>query len=160
MQMESTRFGTIDVEEDAVLSFPDGLIGLPGSRYALLAHTEASPFWWLHSVDHADIAVPVTKPWLFFHDYEVKVSDDDARKLQLDEPAGAEILCVVRAAEELEDFTVNLVAPIVLNAAARLGRQVINEIAGYDVRQPLFAEVDLTGVEAHEPAVPVAARAV
>ena len=101
MQMESTRFGTIDVEEDAVLSFPDGLIGLPGSRYALLAHTEASPFWWLHSVDHADIAVPVTKPWLFFHDYEVKVSDDDARKLQLDEPAGAEILCVVRAAEEL-----------------------------------------------------------
>ena len=32
MQIESTRFGTLEVRDDAVLTFPDGLIGLPGTR--------------------------------------------------------------------------------------------------------------------------------
>ncbi len=30
MQIESTRFGTLEVRDDTVLTFPDGLIGLPG----------------------------------------------------------------------------------------------------------------------------------
>ena len=37
--IESTRFGTLDVRDDTVLAFPNGLIGLPGTQYALLAQT-------------------------------------------------------------------------------------------------------------------------
>ena len=36
LTVESTRFGTLEIEPEAVLSFPRGLIGLGGSRYALL----------------------------------------------------------------------------------------------------------------------------
>jgi flagellar assembly factor FliW len=160
MEIESTRFGTIEVDEGAVLTFPDGLIGLPGSGYVLLATREDSPFLWLHSIDHAEIAVPVTTPWLFFATFEVRVSDEDARRLGLDAPEQAQILCVVRAAERLEDFTVNLVAPIVIHSGNRVGRQIINDTGGYAVRQPLFSEVELTSVQPTAPAVPVAARAV
>ena len=59
MQIDSTRFGTLEVRDDTVLTFPDGLIGLPGQRYALVAQSERTPFYWLHSVDHPDVAVPV-----------------------------------------------------------------------------------------------------
>src|SRR5581483_2332249 len=137
MQIDSTRFGTIEIRDDAVLVFPDGLPGLPGERWALVAARDDSPFYWLHSVDHPDVAVPVTSPWLFFGDYEVRIPEDEARRLGLDDPADAYIVCVVRAAEKVADFTVNLAGPLVVNAATRTGRQILNDAGGYSVRHPL-----------------------
>jgi flagellar assembly factor FliW len=148
MQIDSTRFGTLDVRDNTVITFPDGLIGLPGRRYALVAQTERTPFYWLHSADHPDVAVPVTMPWLFFADYEVRVPDEDAAQLMLSDPGSAEIFCVVRAAEKLEDFTINLAGPVIVNGERRLGRQIINDAGGYAVRQPLFSEVELNEVRA------------
>ena len=147
MQIESTRFGTFEVRDDLVLTFSDGLIGLPGQRYALVAKDEGSPFYWLHSADH-DVAVPVTNPWLFFSDYEVRVSDEDAEELALTSPEDADILCIVRAVSELEEFTVNLAAPVIIHRANRLGRQIINDAGGYSVRHHLFSEVELNEARA------------
>ena len=84
MQIQSTRFGSIDIAEDAVIEFADGIIGLPGTRYALVAQQEGSSFYWLHSVDDPSVALPVTQPWLFFPSYDVAVSDEDSAKLGLD----------------------------------------------------------------------------
>ena len=159
MIISSTRFGEVEVRDDAVLAFPDGLFGLPGNQYALLGDAPDSPFFWLHSTEHDDVAVPVTNPWLFFDAYEVRVSDEDAARLELLDPADADILCVVRASERLEDFSVNLAAPVVLHTASRLGRQIINDAHGYAVREPLFGEVELGDVQATTPRVPVAAQA-
>ena len=86
MQIQSTRFGPIEIREDAVLTFTEGLPGLPGKRWAFVAKSDDSPFYWLHSVEHADLAVPVTSPWLFFADYEVRVSEDEAQSLDLERP--------------------------------------------------------------------------
>jgi len=159
MMISSSRFGEVEVRDDAVLDFPDGLFGLPGTQYALLGNAPDSPFFWLHSTEHEDVAVPVTNPWLFFDSYEVRVSDEDAARLELADPADADILCVVRASERLEDFSVNLAAPVVLHTASRLGRQIINDAHGYAVRAPLFEEVELGDVHATTPRVPVAAQA-
>jgi len=147
MQIESTRFGTIDILDDAVLTFPDGLIGLPGTQYALLAQSEKTPFYWLHSCEYADVAVPVTTPWLFFTNYEVEITDDEAGRLGIEESNQAEIFCVVRAYADLKNFTINLAGPVIVNSESRVGRQIINGATGYSVRQPLFAEVELNDVE-------------
>jgi len=160
MQIESTRFGRVEISDDAVLTFPDGLIGLPGTRYALIAQTESSVFLWLHSVEDPAVALPVANPWLFFANYEVEVSDEDAEKLHLEGPANADILCVVRASDRLEEFTVNLRGPLVVNGPERIGRQIINETGDFSVRQPLFSETELNRVRPSAPAAPVAATGV
>ena len=41
--IESTRFGALEIPDDAVLEFPDGLIGLGGTRYALIARDGGGP---------------------------------------------------------------------------------------------------------------------
>ena len=141
LTIQSTRFGEVEVEPDAVLSFPRGLIGLGGSRYALLTTDPESPFSWLHSIEDPDLALPVTRPWEFFADYEVVVSDEEARALGLgDDAAPADVWVTVRAAQSLEDFTVNLRAPIVVTSAADgpAAFQVINDAPGLEVRTPLF----------------------
>ena len=141
LTVESTRFGTLEIEPDAVLSFPRGLIGLGGSRYALLSTDADSPFSWLHSVEDPDLALPVTRPWEFFPNYEVVLGDAEAAALGLAVDAAADVWVTVRATERVEDFTVNLRAPIVVapGADGPEAYQIINEAPDADVRAPLFA---------------------
>ena len=159
MQIQSTRFGTVEIREDAVIAFPEGLPGLPGQKWAFVAKSDDSPFYWLHSVEYANVAVPVTSPWLFFSNYEVRVPEEDSRSLGLEDPSDAWIVCVVRAAENIADFTINLACPIIINADSRVGRQMLNDAGGYSVRHPLFSEVELSEVQAAHVDVPVTAAA-
>lgn len=140
--VHSTRFGTLEVEPESVLSFPRGLIGLGGSRYALLTTDPDSPFSWLHSIEDPDLALPVTRPWTFFPDYEVIVSDGEAQALGLHGETPTDVWVTVRAAQRVEDFTVNLRAPILVVPGEGGGPeafQVINDAPGLEVRTPLLA---------------------
>ena len=134
--VESSRFGTLEIEESAVIEFPTGLIGLGGTRWALVGDTADSPFQWLHSLEDGGLALPVTNPWAFFADYEVELSDADTAKLGADE---ATVLVTVRAGSELADFSANLRAPILI--AQGRGHQLINEAKDAPVRAALFGEI-------------------
>lgn len=136
--LNSTRFGTVQIEPEAVLEFPRGLIGLGGSRYALLTTSPDSPFSWLHSLDDPALALPVTRPWAFFPDYEVVLGDADQAALGVESADGADVWVTVRAAGRPEDFTANLRAPIVVAAGQAL--QVINEASSAPVRAPLLPD--------------------
>jgi flagellar assembly factor FliW len=125
----------------------------------LVAQQQGVPFYWLHSVDSPDLALPVTNPWLFFSDYEVRVSDEDAGLLGLDTPEDAEIYCVVRAASDLGECTVNLASPVVIHQAKRTGRQIINDAGGYSVRHHLFSEVELNEAKAMVADIPMPVEA-
>jgi len=135
--LHSTRFGALEVPAEAVIDFPNGLIGLGGSRYALLARAEDSAFVWLHSLEDPDLAIPVTNPWRFFGDFELELSDEEAARIGITDADQTSVYVTVRAAEELEDFHANLRAPIVINNGR--GHQVINEAPDVSMRAPLFA---------------------
>ena len=137
LTFDSLRFGTLEVPEEAVVEFPTGLIGLGGSQYVLLARDENSAFVWLHSVDDPSLALPVCSPFRFFADYAVVLSDPEAERIGITDPAGCDVYVTVRAAESLEDFTANLRAPILICRGR--GHQVINE-CDVPVRAPLFVD--------------------
>ena len=139
VNIDSTRFGALEVPEESVLEFPMGLIGLGGTRYTLIAREESAPFLWLHSVDDPSLAIPVTNPWQFFASFEVEISDSEAQRIGISDPSQAEVLVTVRAGESIEDFRANLRAPILISGGR--GHQVINEAKDTSVRAPLFAEV-------------------
>ena len=138
LTLESTRFGSVEIDHNAVIEFPHGLIGLGGSRYAIVATTPDAPFAWLHSVDDPDVALPVTTPWLHFADYAVDLSDADTERIGTSDPSAVDVWVTVRAAEELSGFSCNLRAPIVISNGR--GHQVINEAPDAPVRAPLFPE--------------------
>jgi flagellar assembly factor FliW len=149
--IDSTRFGSLEIPDDAVIEFPNGLIGLGGTRYTLLARDESAPFLWLHSVDDRSLAIPMTSPWNFFSDYEVEISDSEAERIGVGSPEEAEVLVTVRAGESLGDFRANLRAPILV--ANGRGYQVINEAPGTSVRAPLFDDVPAEPAQAEASAV-------
>ena len=52
LTIESTRFGTVEIDDDIVLTLEQGMIGFPDHhRYAILKQREDSVFMWLHSTD-------------------------------------------------------------------------------------------------------------
>src|ERR671921_319472 len=112
--IESTRFGELVIGDEAVIEFPNGLIGLGGTRYALIAREESAPFLWLHSIDDPSLAIPVTNPWNFFSAFAVEISDSEAARIGITDPSEAEVLVTVRAGESLDDFRANLRAPILI----------------------------------------------
>jgi len=134
LTFESTRFGTVEIVADAVIEFPSGLIGLGGSRYALVSADTDGAFHWLHSLEDASLALPVTNPWLFFDEYAVELSDDDTERVGSQNP---DVWVTVRAGSSPSDFSANLRAPILV--AEGRGHQVINEASDAPVRAPLFA---------------------
>jgi flagellar assembly factor FliW len=134
--LHSSRFGALEIPDEAVIEFPCGLIGLGGTRYALLARSEDSAFVWLHSVDDPELAVPVTNPFRFFASFEVELDDDEADRIGLSDADDTAVYVTVRAADALEDFSANLYAPILISGG--LGHQVINQSADAPVRAPLF----------------------
>jgi flagellar assembly factor FliW len=134
--IDSPRFGTLEIASDDVIEFPHGLIGLGGSRFAIVER-EGS-FSWLHSIDDPSLALPVTNPWDFFADYSVELSDEDSEPITA-APADVAVWVTVRAGAELADFYANLRAPILV--AEGQGHQVINESPDAPVRAPLFPAV-------------------
>jgi flagellar assembly factor FliW len=134
--LQSSRFGRIEIPSDSVLDFPSGLIGLGGTRYALLARSEESAFVWLHSLDDPELAVPLTNPWRFFPSYEVELADEEADRIGITDAEATSVYVTVRAAEALQDFCANLRAPILIAHGA--GHQVINQAPDAPVRAPLF----------------------
>jgi flagellar assembly factor FliW len=134
--IDSPRFGTLEIASEDVIEFPHGLIGLGGSRFAIVER-EGS-FSWLHSIDDPSLALPVTNPWDFFADYSVELSDEASEPITA-APADVAVWVTVRAGAELADFYANLRAPILV--AEGQGHQVINESPDAPVRAPLFPAV-------------------
>jgi flagellar assembly factor FliW len=140
---DSTRFGTIEIPDSTTLSFPAGMIGFPDlDRYAILKQREDSVFLWLHSLDEPNLAFPVVLPWVFYWDYEVKLSDEDMAAIGVERADQISIYCVVNVTDNVREATINLFSPVVVNNADRLGRQVINLAEGYSTRDRLFRSDD------------------
>lgn len=132
----TSRFGPVEVIVDSIIEFPDGIIGLGGSRYALLSTDPKSPFLWLQSLEHEAVALPVTNPHRFFKDFAVELMEADAEKLGFDDETSADVYVTVTASKVISDITVNLKAPILIHEGR--GHQVINQREGVAVKTPLF----------------------
>jgi flagellar assembly factor FliW len=136
LTIDSSRFGRIEIDPGTVIEFPEGLIGLRGVRYALIARDAETPFMWLQCLDDPSLALPVTNPHRFFPAFAVELDDEEAQRLGLDDATGFDVYVTVRAAPTRDDFTVNLKAPILIRSGR--AHQVINQAKGSELRAPLF----------------------
>ena len=145
VNFQSVRFGEVEVPDADVFEFPLGLIGLGGSRYALLDRNPGTEFRWLHDVDDPALALPVVKPEPFFPDFAFEVADTDLEGTGLDGLDGATIYVTVRATPDPREITANLRAPLVLRDGR--GFQLLNAAEGAELQAPLFELVDAPSAE-------------
>ncbi len=124
MQIQSTRFGKLNVNHSDMLLMPHGLIGFETCRHwVLLAHDENEEVAWLQSVALANVALPVVSPRRFFPDYRVHVHQRDLSLLHVRTEDQVYVLSVI--SKNGPTLTTNLKSPIILNSSRRLAVQIV-----------------------------------
>lgn len=143
MIVESTRFGSFEVDEARSIEFSEGIMGFPGSTRYVIVEVEESPYSWLQSLDEADVAFLTVEPWAFFPDYDLELSAQHQDELAITSPdqTAVLVLLTVHRADGADDveLTANLLGPVVINSESRAARQVVLEKTPYTTREPLVA---------------------
>ncbi len=122
-----TQFGTFEVSEGDVVTFPRGIPGFEQRRrFVLLSNESLAPLRCLQAVDGGDAFLAVD-PRAVLPDYECALGSD--QRTQLDAEAETPLVWLVLVSLGGEDVpTANLRAPVVINPVSMLGGQfVINE---------------------------------
>ena len=145
IMVETTRFGEVACDDDEVISFPDGLVGIDDiAEMVLLPVDPDGLFSWLQSLTDPALAFLAMTPWPVFADYEPELGEVEQRALGLDDAADAIVLCIVTSHDDPRRFTANLAAPVIINQRNRVGRQVV--LAGeHPVRAELPAPEPVAG---------------
>jgi flagellar assembly factor FliW len=124
MDISTTRFGTVTIDDQDVLTFVDGLIGMEAFRHwALLADAHNAALGWLQSVDRSEVALAVVSPRRFVPEYRVRVARRDIEPLGMTSATEAQVLAIVNQAGD--SLALNLKAPLVVHVPNRLGRQIV-----------------------------------
>lgn len=124
MEVQTTRFGTVEISEDRVITFPKGLLGFGDStRYCLLQPSDEACFFWLQSLGNPDLAFVITDPTLFVPDYTVPIRSEQMEDLRLTRMEDAQIFAIVNKIGSR--LTGNLQGPLVVNTVNRIGEQFV-----------------------------------
>lgn len=137
MKIETTRFGAVDIDPDRILTLPKGMLGFPKyQRFALVATSDDSPFYWLQAVDEPALAFVVCDPMPFVADYQVGLKGDDRELLDIPEDVAATLLIVCNKVDDL--LTGNLQGPIAINPVTRVAKQLVLSEKRWSTRHPLL----------------------
>ena len=156
MNVETTRFGTIDVQEADIITFPEGMLGFSKlHQYVLIERVDSSLFLWLQALKKPSVAFPLLEPQIFEKGYQVKLADEDRKLLKLDTQLKcAKVFSIVTIPSDPTKMTANLKAPIVLNLKHRLAKQVILHDQDYPIRAGIFNELQHHCAASHKPIFP------
>ena len=142
MQIDTLRFGPVEVDEDKFINFDDGIPGLEQyHKYAIVTFEDSYPLVWLQSVEDMGICLPVLDTFAVLPDYLFDLDDVDVRLLELKGLEDLHVLSVVVIPEDIKGMTVNLAAPIVMNTTTGKAKQVVLSGTEYNVRAPVFQDI-------------------
>ena len=140
MLVHTVNFGDLDVPEDKIITFKEGLPGFAQlHRFVILDLDELKPFQYLQSLDDPPISLYIINPFMVDPTYEFRLADSDMADINCKNSSELAVYAVATIPENPGEATINLMAPIVVNEKDRLGKQVILIESRYSVKHPLLA---------------------
>ncbi len=136
MYIETEYFGRIEISDDDIMTFPEGIPGFEElKRFTLLSIGEDFVnFFLLQSVDRPEISFIVTGMFVIYNGYEVHIEDDDLELLGITSPDTVLTLAIAVIPEDPKDIRVNLKAPVIINVDKKLGKQILQQNESLPIR--------------------------
>jgi flagellar assembly factor FliW len=136
MNIQSRRFGSIEIEDDSILTFAEGIIGFPEEhKFVLIPHNTGGFLAWLQSARSPELALPVVSAHAFGDKYPDVPVEPAAEAAGLGTNLEDIAVLVVLCAQQGQPPTVNLLAPILVNVATHQGAQVILDGSRFTTRE-------------------------
>lgn len=131
MKVNTRLFGEIDVADDKIIRLDTGIVGFPDLKnFTLIFDNEKGSktnIMWFQSLDEPQFAMPVISPTSIRPDYNPHVEDELLAPLGDLNEDNLFVLVTVKVPKNIEEMTVNLKAPIIINTDNMKGGQLIVE---------------------------------
>ncbi len=151
MLIKTVNFGELEVPEDTIINFKEGLPGFPQiHRFAILELEDLKPFQYLQALDDPPIALFVINPFAIDPTYEFRLTESDMEDVNSKNSKELAVYSVATIPDDPSQATINLMAPIVINDRDRCGKQIILHESKYSVRHPLLNNADKNEAETQE----------
>lgn len=142
MKIETKIFGEIEISDDKIITFENGIIGFPElKRFALLHDEDRGTnvgIRFLQSLDEPAFAMPVMDPLLVKPDYDPQVNDELLSAAGNVNADNILVLVTATIPKDLTLMSVNLQGPFVINVEEHKACQVIVENGEYPVKFPIY----------------------
>ena len=151
MKVNTTRFGTIDVDEDQVVTLTEGMLGFSEcGRFVMMDDEIGDPFMWMQSLEIPSLAFVVIDPAVILPSYHFSVKKEQIKGLETEDINELQVHVIVTMSANILDVTVNLQGPLVVNKEKRIGTQIVLNDPNFSTRHPLFTDQPETETEAIE----------
>lgn len=146
MLVKTRFFGEVDIEDDKILTFDNGIMGFEDmKRWTLIYDIEKGsegPISWFQSLDMAELALPVINPYTVTAVYEPVVEDELLKPLgEFKDEELVTFLTITIPSEDPSKTTANFRAPILINPVNRKGIQVIVNNEDYPIKFSIYESV-------------------
>jgi flagellar assembly factor FliW len=139
MEIRCRQLGRIEVEQDDLVEFPQGLVGIEGhQRFAIYRPREVAPLAWLVSLTDPDLTFAIASVEKFAGEpYLPPLGNGDRELLGLRHDETVEVYVLVSPPEGSGFASVNLKGPLIINPRTGLGRQLLLYSARFSSRQTM-----------------------
>lgn len=142
MHIQTSRFGLIQVHPADKIEFPEGLLGFQGLKtFVLLDDPNDGIFAWLQSCENKDVSFPILEPELFAPNYKVRLTKTDSEALANPAAPQTRVFAIITIPDDPTMMTANLKAPIIINTAAKKGRQCVLQENDLPIREAIFQKL-------------------
>ncbi|HHT89255.1 MAG TPA: flagellar assembly protein FliW [Clostridiales bacterium] len=145
MLVRTKHFGEVDLNEDKIINFDQGILGFEDNKkYAIIYDNESGErpdITWLQNLEEPALAIPVISPFIIKPDYNPTVEDAQLSSLGELTPENLVVLVSVTVPNDIKKISVNLKAPFVINADTKKGCQVIADNADYEVKHYIYEKL-------------------
>lgn len=133
--IESSAYGTLEIDEQQIYHFETGILGLPDIREYALIPMQDTTFFILHSTqdDVSFVLVPANQA---VQDYSFQLNNDIVEVLHIRSPEDVAVMLVVNVTED--QLYANLLAPILFVPESLTGCQYIIKDQELPLRHPLL----------------------
>ena len=139
MKIDTKYHGSVEYKTEDVIEFKKGVPGFNELRkFIYFPIKDNEMFSVLHSIEDSEVGFIVTSPFNVIRDYEIKLDDEIIKRLSIEKESDVLVVNTVTLNSKIENITVNMCAPIIINIEKKLGEQLILNNPKYIVKQPLF----------------------
>lgn len=157
MIIKTKFFGEVELDDDKVLEFSNGIIGFEHLKlYAILYDEdkeEATRISWLQSLEEPLLVLPIVDPSSVIADYSPIIEDELLTSLENNKDEDLLILVALSVpGEDMTKVTANLKAPFIINAETKKGAQIIVENPDYPVKFNVYESIQAMKAKLNEKA--------
>lgn len=142
MKANTRLFGEIDIPEEKIITFDQGVLGFEDCKKFTIIYDsskeEGTSVSWLQCMDEPELAFPMISPFHAIEDYNPVVEMELLNSLGELTDENIVLFVFINVKSDITKMTANMKAPIIINSDTRKGAQIIVENTEYEIKYNIY----------------------